>query len=1066
MSTTRTLQALLYSTALVTCSAAPAMADPVSATIAAIITYAGGASLATAALVGGLALVSSIITQALAPKPGGSPLQDTSRSNQVNQPIVARRVVYGRTKLSGGTPLISSTSEGNFLHSVVVLATHEIEGFGTIYINGIPILQNWIDGSGNVTQGRFKDKLRILMYNGLDDQPACPELVVDVPEWTDSHRLRGCAYIYLRYTKDSTLYQSSLPSAAADIKGKKLFDPRTLATTWNANAALAVNDWSVLDRFGMGMQERPEFIDSNSIIAAANICDEFVAVKEDGAGVLDIHQSGAHEFQLAGEVLKFYDGDKVRVGLTTGAYPTNITSGGRYYVIVVNSREYVADTEKYENDASLYPTIQLASTLEDAMAGIPLGIGASAGTYSIVKTEELRYTTCNEIKGDEDRGTVLSELVQAMAGETQKTGLTRKYQAGSYITPTITITEDDFVSPLVVSTRTSRSARINTVRGTYISPSNFDQATDYPTVQSATYLADDLGREAASPFDLRFTRSHTTAQRIARIRLEANRRQIRITVRTHLRGLLHTAGDSVMVTSDRYGFASKVFKVEQWKLVPESDGDSPVWLVELTLREYDASIYSYNALTDELDMLPAVRTNLPDISQVANVQNILIDSGADQLEITGSGSLVSRIRLDWDAPTVDNVQFYELSFRKLPEAEYTTAIISGQARHHFIVPVQDGQVYDIRMRALSLTGIYSKFTSVPLHTVSGKLTAPPTPDSFTVARLADGTRRFDFELFNLPADVRVGGGYKLRYKLGTGTVAWAVMTPMHTGIITDSPYETVDLEAGTYTFAIKAVDSTDNESADPLFIIATLGDPPLRDAIYQERMNPLWPGTITNGFVSTTGIIVPNSTGDWTDLAATWTDVGDSWIEMGDFETTITYQTNEIDLGFDLAFQPSMTLEADGTSTTQEYRIGSAADGGAISAWTTLAPIQLTDVRYIQFRVTATDVTAPPTINSMLVLLLGESRQQAYDDINITTEANAWFTKIATGHFKVTVATLDANIITQASITALQNVGAGWTWEIISKANTIGSSTAAEFKIYDNTNTLADAVIDLQLKFL
>jgi hypothetical protein len=46
----------------------------------------------------------------------------------------------------------------------------------------------------------------------------------------------------------------------------------------------------------------------------------------------------------------------------------------------------------------------------------------------------------------------------------------------------------------------------------------------------------------------------------------------------------------------------------------------------------------------------------------------------------------------------------------------------------------------------------------------------------------------------------------------------------------------------------------------------------------------------------------------------------------------------------------------------------------------------------------------------------------------------------------------------------LQNVGPGWSVELISKSEVVNGFPAAEFKIYDASDTLADAVIDVELK--
>ena len=92
------------------------------------------------------------------------------------------------------------------------------------------------------------------------------------------------------------------------------------------------------------------------------------------------------------------------------------------------------------------------------------------------------------------------------------------------------------------------------------------------------------------------------------------------------------------------------------------------------------------------------------------------------------------------------------------------------------------------------------------------------------------------------------------------------------------------------------------------------------------------------------------------------------------------------------------------------------------------------------------------------------NKTERYEDVNTATETAVWFESIAVGHFKIETKG-EIEKITVARIDAIQNVGAGYTWELIDKDTTItgGSLPAAEFKVYDSTGTLADATVDITL---
>ena len=75
-------------------------------------------------------------------------------------------------------------------------------------------------------------------------------------------------------------------------------------------------------------------------------------------------------------------------------------------------------------------------------------------------------------------------------------------------------------------------------------------------------------------------------------------------VRSHQR-----AGDTVMITNSKLGFSSKVFEVMEWNFA--SGGNPPEVFVDMTLRETDSSVYSWN-VTDEIYTAGALNTTLPD----------------------------------------------------------------------------------------------------------------------------------------------------------------------------------------------------------------------------------------------------------------------------------------------------------------------------------------------------------------------------------------------------------------------------------------------------------------------
>ena len=206
---------------------------------------------------------------ALTPKPstGG-----TNRGYQVTQTGSAldHQIVYGKVKVGSARVFDGTTGGSNkFLHRVLAFTGHEIESFEEIYINDELVT---LDGSGNVTSpSRYSGLVRIKEHLGASDQVADSDLVSEVTEWTNEHRLRGIAYLYVRLNYSADAFPNGVPEITATIKGKKVYDPRTSNTVWSDNPALCLRDYLSNTTYGLG--EEAENIDDDKVATAANVCD-------------------------------------------------------------------------------------------------------------------------------------------------------------------------------------------------------------------------------------------------------------------------------------------------------------------------------------------------------------------------------------------------------------------------------------------------------------------------------------------------------------------------------------------------------------------------------------------------------------------------------------------------------------------------------------------------------------------------------------------------------------------------------------------------------------------------
>jgi hypothetical protein len=235
-----------------------------------------------------ISLAMGFIQQALAPKPK-SPrlgnLDDRGSPQMVRSSIEPHQVIYGTAKVSGPLVFAEVTGSGQkYLHLVVSLAGHEVTGIDSIFFNDVEISPGDLDGAGNVTNGRFAGHARIKKHLGGDSQAADSDLVAEAANWTNAHQGRGAAYLYLRLEWNRDVYPTGIPNVTAVVRGREVWDPRSdpgnpTVKSYSSNAALCALDYAMA---GFGFEAPLSEVHETSWVAAANICDEAVALKAGG----------------------------------------------------------------------------------------------------------------------------------------------------------------------------------------------------------------------------------------------------------------------------------------------------------------------------------------------------------------------------------------------------------------------------------------------------------------------------------------------------------------------------------------------------------------------------------------------------------------------------------------------------------------------------------------------------------------------------------------------------------------------------------------------------------------
>ncbi len=620
--------------------------------------------------------------------------------------------------------------------------------------------------------------------------------------------------------------------------------------------------------------------------------EEVVALPEWGIG------SALHLFWLD-------DGSVTNVFRFSHAWDSDPDRAVVFHCEFIKGVMRIMDVEWSEN-----PTLCALDYLMDPEYGLRvplLDVGeASINAAANVCEEQVpRETEPDENRYDCD-GVVLASrtpqnnmerLLTAMGGQMTYVGGKWALYAAAFRTTSLDLSEDDIISPIKVRTLIGRADNFNTVKGLYLDPLNNWEPTDYPEVTDASFVTAD-GEVVYKDFGLEFTRSVTATQRLAKIFLLKIRNPITVAFTTKLVGYQLQPPNTMRLTNSRLGWTNKEFEVSESQLVIEPDSEgAPVLGQRLTLRETGSSIYTW-ASSEEGDIPGIPKTGLPDPFASFPPDDIIVESGTAQLDIRLDGTIFSRIKVSWTQAEDEFVLeggHIDVQYRKSADVPWNpTGYIPGDETFVFVLDVEDGILYDVRIRSVNSLGVPSEWVQFDDHTVIGK-TAPPEDVTGFLAQQNGELVTF---LWNNVSDLDLRG-YEIRF--GKITHLWDDCTKLVEAIKTDKvtdalvPPGAIDAEGNRqpWLFLIKAIDTSGNYSvsAATFELLVT----PTFDILFEINQWPNWPGIITDmirdpktGFLN-----VEDQTASNLDNY----DLFDNYVVSA--PTSYQYETPVLDIGYD-----------------------------------------------------------------------------------------------------------------------------------------------------------------------
>jgi hypothetical protein len=714
---------------------------------------------------------------------GGSMSTTSSRQQLIRSSISPRNIIYGRIVTSGTLVFAATTNkakadgtiaENAYLHMVIVLAAHEVQEIGEIFLNGNPLGQ--LTTAGTPISGKYfkgstetvKEVFTVVAGQNTLSLASAPAQIISAIQTGQ----------YINEALPYTLSGQTLSFAAYGM-------PRTVTVTYTvANSESYVK---VKKYLGTANQTAdPELVTAigsarwTSAHRLRGIAYLYVRLEWEP----DLYETGIPNITAGVDGKKVFDPR------------TNTTVFSDNWALCVN--DYLRSPEGFGMSAD---DVDTASVIAAA------NISDEILSYNPVVIRYQAHGTCYADKTPE---TNLNAMLSAAGGTVILSGGVMRVHAGAYDVPTITLTEDDLRGPIKLQARTARKDLFNAVAGTYVEGNtalSTWQPVDFPLVTNSYYQTQDGGVQIVRDIELPFTRTTAHAQRLAKLTLDRARQGITVEFPAKLSGFKLRAWDTVSVTLEKFGWSAKVFRVAEWVL--NADGS-----VNLTLKEEASAAYAWNGGAPLL-YDPAADTALPVPGYVPALTNLTLASGSTNLLKLGDGTLVVRIKVAWAATTAvlikgsgqiqieyqfgDDAQDVWLRLPGLP----------GDATIGYISNVIVGRIYIVRARLISRRGVVGAWTYSSPHTVIGKEDLPGDVPFFII----DGNRL----KWGAVPDVDLAG-YQIRFQYGSNTT-WSTAAALHDGLLNASPFDPVMRPQGQLTLMIKAVDTSGNQSANTVAIV-------------------------------------------------------------------------------------------------------------------------------------------------------------------------------------------------------------------------------------------------------
>lgn len=643
---------------------------------------------------------------------------------------------------------------------------------------------------------------------------------------------------------------------------------------------------------------------------------------------------------------------------------TSTTAWSQNPALVI--RDYLTD--------SVYGLGATSAEIDDASFIAAANICEESVTLSGGGTQD-RYTFDGVVDTQNTPRSNLEQMLTSLNGALYYSNGKWSLRAGAYVTPTVTLDENDFVSGLTVTTANSARDSFNAIKGQFISPESNYQATDYPAITSSTFETEDNSERRYLNLDLPFTDNAARAQRIAKQILYKNRQEITVKAKFKMNAFQFQVGDTVMITNSRLGWTQKVFEIISWRLNFDKDEVT----VDCELAETNSAVYDWNA--EESDFAQD-NTNLPNFFNVPAPTLV----ASEDLQTYNQQSI--NVLIGTVSSTSIYARQFEVEAKLTTDANYTSLGI-GSGNRYTMVNVQPGSTYDIRARAINAVGIKSAWTDQQ-YQIQGTAVDPSDVTGFSVNIVG---QQADLKWIAIPdGDL---SHYIIRHSPLTSGATFNNSRTLVKKV--SRPATTITVPALTGTYSIKAVDKFGKVSQNENSSIALVSSIQGFNFADSATEHTAFAGTKTDCVVVDDKLIL-DTTNLFDSVAGNFDDAAGLFDGgLGNVATLGTYDfANIIDLGAVYTGQAATTMKvsqishhtgtpASATTDVDMYVSTTQDDPSGSPTWTSYRPFVVGSytARGFRFRaeLTSSDSQETPAIEELTAEIKLPTRTESDNDI-------------------------------------------------------------------------------------